>query len=79
MHFLKSVKKQLDVLFADSLVLGQHIADRLMTLHSLLGHHFDTVHGPSMKLLHQIEVFVLLHLLFEQANMIGDFRLTEHF
>ena len=50
-----------------------------MTLHSLLGHHFDTVHGPSMKLLHQSEIFVLLHLLFEQAYMIGDFRLTEHF
>ena len=78
-HLLKPVEEQFDVFLVHRLVLGQNVADGLLALNSLFGEHFDTVHRSAMQLLHQAGFFVLLHLLLEQCDLVGDLRLSEHF
>ena len=78
-HLLKPVEKQFNVFFVHALVLGQNVADRLLTLNRLFGKYFNTVHRSAMQLLHQSCFFVLLHLLLEQSDLVSDFRLSEHF
>ena len=57
-------------------MLDKDGADRLLAFNRLFGEHLRRVHHSAMQVLHHIHVFVFLHLLLKEAELVCDFWLT---